>query len=732
MTMPLDERLRRIEARLDALETREAGSGLPLPGVPRLPPVAPETSRPVPPPLPRRPAAPSPKPRRPVDWERFFGLAVLGRVGVAAVLLAATYFAKLAYDALEDVVKVGAIYGLSGAFLATGWFFRDRVARRYVALLWGGAAAAAYLAGLAAHLRYGLVSVPGGLAMLFAASVLGQALARRLREPALATIALAGAFAAPLLVAFPLAERGFPLDPTFLLVYVLTLHFWSAWMERAWGWPTARVVGVLGTATVVGVWLFQAGAVDASTYLHLHAYLLGLALPELLAAATGRALPRWRQVALPGGLALAECALVLTAGGLLHLFALPAFTALAGAGWLAVALALSTTRARDDASPLVRGFGRLGGVMLALGLLHLSDAVMGGGTNAEAAWTVAGLTGLSFFLLLLRRRLGVGDLGAAFAAPFAAIVALRQPPVRSALELAPVALAASVALVVWGRGKASRGVAFWVGTGLLFLAFLRAQTWHEGLTALAFVAAALWVVAATTWGRRRGQADLERQDLPALSLLALLWVPFAFSGPLRDAVPALANAGTGAALVLAGATAWGALARCGPTPRLERIQGAWLWVLTVLLVLLAGHRETTAAVEGLASPVRGAWHVVYFAVAGVLLGGVGRVLDVRAALLGGLALVLGAVVTAAFDFTAPPLGGWALVELLAPTGALLLVARLGRRDDPLVFPAALGGLLVAALTWGLYVLEQRLPAGQVLLNVRFLGGLLVLGAFFAL
>ena len=141
MDRVLATRLTRMERRLAAMElaldqahiarpTPRSRPEAPTPPV-QFPPPEPASASILPPPLPpsavphaartRESKPPTPRPRStpsprpeprthtpasPPDWERFFGLAVLGRICVAAVLLAAGYFAQLAYKGLPPFGKV--------------------------------------------------------------------------------------------------------------------------------------------------------------------------------------------------------------------------------------------------------------------------------------------------------------------------------------------------------------------------------------------------------------------------------------------------------------------------------------------------------------------------------------------------------------------------------------------------------------------------------------------------
>ena len=748
MAETVEMRLRQIEERLKALEVRTGLTKATPPPVPTPPPLP--RTRPAPPvphlePVPasarraRAPArlapptpAPTPTPRgagKPSrDWERFFGMAVLGRVGVAAVLLAASYFAKLAYDTMGDLAKVASLYGLSAAFVALGFVLRPRVARRYTALLWGGGTAVAYLAGVAAQLRYGLVGPTGGLLLLVGASALGQALGRRLRNTTLAVVALGGAFAAPLLIAFPLSDRQFPLDPTALLVYVLGVYAWSAWTEQVWGWSRARLVGVLGTLAVVAVWIVEAGRLDATTYLHLNLYVLGLVGPELVAAWRRQALDGERIFAVLVGLGVSQGCLLLGAGALVQVLPALRWTfVLVGGAWMAIAIALALRGSRTENAALAPGLAGIGGILLVLGIVHLSPAILGSGTTAQLLWTVAALTAATGGLFLLRRLVGTADPAASLALGLAAFVALAGAPVGVTLGAAAIALLACVQGVVWGRETVTRGLAFWCGAGCLYVALLEASAWASWWQAVAIVGVALWSAAALAWDRRTGPTSLHTQGVLALWLAGISWGLLAFASGLAATDTPLGNPVTGAAVVLAAAATWSLLRFRRPEAmRVDWIRPA-LGTLALAVLLLAGQRETAEATKGLDPAIRAALFVLYLAASGVAVALLGERRRIRPLVLTGMALALTAAVRALATWDAPALGAWAMLELLAPLGAVLGVVHLARRGDRWIDALAAVGVPLVALGWGIYSLNGRLPHAWLLLNVRFVTGLALLG-----
>ena len=748
MSDALQQRLERVEARLRVVENALDREGIarfgptlpvaPPPAsalgweTPRPAPVAPPPPLPVPlPPAPlpqaaRAILAPAPErathaPAPPVDWERFFGLAVLGRVGVGAVLLAAGYFAQLAYREMSDLGRVISIYGLAAAFVGVGQLVRARVAPRYVALLWGGGAAAAYLAGAVARLRYELVGDAMGLVLLIGASTLGTVLARKLRHVSLASIALAGAFAAPMLTASTLEHASF------VLVYLLALHGWSAWVEHRWSWTSARAVGVAGTLLVGGVWLSRHGALDTATYLHVHLYLFGLMAPELLRVFRSERVSPERQLALPLALAAAEGVLLLsttnfhTTTGVV----LPWTAVLAGAAWCGLALVLAPRALTSQGSVLVRGLARVGGVLLALGAFTLSRAVTPEFPLHPITVAVLATTGAAVLLLALRRRLGVGELAASVAVSLATAVLITHPDATRVFRLLPVVLAAAAWLVWTSRFALARGVGAWAGLAAVFFGLAHGVQWaHDpDWMSAAIAGGALWAAGVLELARARRETPLAWSGFAALALMAAIWTMLAFFGRIAPVGVPLVGLATLAGLAVAWVAALSAWRRLRtPFPRDGRLQGL-LWALGGALVLIAGHREVVAAVAGLTRAARDGWHTLYLVAAA---GAVGWIARGRPALVGRSALLLLGLALAKVlgDQVGPPDTPWAAAQLLSVLGMALALAWVADRRDRDQVQLALIGFAIAAALWVLYVGRGRLPVEPALVNLRLLVGIL--------
>ncbi|MGA1525643.1 MAG: DUF2339 domain-containing protein, partial [Planctomycetota bacterium] len=259
----------------------EPEAAAPHPASPR--PAAPEARKPsdISAPL-RRGTARSAR-----DVESFVGLAILGRVGIGAVVLAAVYFGQMGWTRFGPVGRVASIYALGVVVIAAGFALRARVARSYVAYLFGGGTALTYVAGVFAHLRYDMLGDAGALAALLGSAALGQGLALWIGLEAMATLALGSAFAAPFLV------QSTAESPVGLFLLALVLHTWSAFVELKFGWHRARAVGVIGAIACGLAWYGSHTPVpNVPSILHVEALIVGVVLPDFLAA--------WRRVSVAG------------------------------------------------------------------------------------------------------------------------------------------------------------------------------------------------------------------------------------------------------------------------------------------------------------------------------------------------------------------------------------------------------------------------------------------------
>lgn len=692
----------------------------PLPAPPPLPPAPPEFLPDEPTPAPRTTPGPERRPRvvavakRKGDLERVVGVAVVGRVGIASLLLAAAYFGKLAWDAVSPEARVAGIYGLAAALVGVGAWLRPRVAPKFTALLWGGGVAAAYLAGVVAKLRYDLVGPLPAVAMLAAACALGQFLARVARLPILAQVALAGAYAAPVLVGSHEDAR------TALLVYLLALHAWAVVTERRFGWTGARATALVATGIVGGLWLDAHGDRDVSTYLHVHAYGLGLLFPEILDGLAGRRLSEMRV-----GL-LTVVAVAAEAGALVGSFgrdALCAFGVLAGISW--IGLGAAWRRASGDAAfPGVRAVVRLGGCLLALGVIPLFQPFLDQ-PDLDAA-ILTSLSAVAVGLVLARPWLSAGDGPAALAGTIALLV---LPGQDARHVLTAVSLLGPAALVVLGKPAALRQIGLVLAVATCFVG-LDARG-DAGALLRGFGAASAVLAATAVLARRRADAWLLTVVDAVGVCIAGFWAWHAFAGRFEIVGTPLANEGTIAAVLLALAVAvrrpWTAPSEESPVWDVRAIAG----FAAVGVLALAGWREVHSATGGIpGEDARIALRALYVAVASAALLVASRQRAVAAlavpAILGlGLAAVLslsGLGFVRDTAWTAIGVGGVALVATGAAIGA--------SGSTP---ASRAGGMVVVACllaTWAVVGWAGLLPAPFAFGNARFALGIGLLAALF--
>jgi hypothetical protein len=333
-----------------------AGAPWPTPPAPRPRPLA--TSR-----LSRR-AADGADPDARGDFESWLGGVLLARVGIGAVVLAAAYFAQLAYRHVPDVGKVASLYALAGALLGVGHLLRTRGSQRFVSLLQGGAVAVAYVAGLAASLRYRLVDPWVGLLLLSAAAALGTWLARRLKVEALAGVSVLGAIAAPFLLKLTREPH------LMVLAFAAVVSTWAAWTHARWGWIGTRRCALFGALVLGWIWFVQAPLpLSAQRLQFLHLYTLVLLAPELLAAWRRRG-PEisLRAIGLVAiGVLLTTLAIAEASWSQRLSHELAGRTLLSGALSLGLALALGVTNRKRAGAAFARGLASLGGIALVVG-----------------------------------------------------------------------------------------------------------------------------------------------------------------------------------------------------------------------------------------------------------------------------------------------------------------------------------------------------------------------------
>ena len=213
--MSTDDRLERLERRVEVLETLlraagQQGGGAARQEAPASPsdaeaPAAIEPAASTPPPIeppplappPRRPAAPRP---RSID-ERWIGQRAFLAVGVVALLMATGYLLKLSFDRgwISPVMRCAGGAMLGVVVGAIGWRLHERY-RTYGAALIGAGCGIIYLSVWAACRLYEVIPPTTGIVGLAMVSVALATIAYAINIEALGTTAALGAFMAPVLL----------------------------------------------------------------------------------------------------------------------------------------------------------------------------------------------------------------------------------------------------------------------------------------------------------------------------------------------------------------------------------------------------------------------------------------------------------------------------------------------------------------------------------------------------
>ncbi len=261
--MSADDRMERLEQRVQVLETllrqvvAESRGTSPHPALvptpnasPAPPPPPPPALGPVVPPPPRRPAAPR-RESMPALTEQWIGQRALLAIGVFALLMALGYLLKLSFERgwIPPVARCvgGALAGV--AVGAVGWRLHSRY-RTYGAALIGCGAGMIYLSVWAACRLYEVIPSTTGIVGLALVSVALAMLALAINVEALGTTAALGAFLAPVLLG---SDRA---NANLLLLYLAS-------MAAGLGLVAARQRWRL-TAFVVAASYFGVGAAGAA------------------------------------------------------------------------------------------------------------------------------------------------------------------------------------------------------------------------------------------------------------------------------------------------------------------------------------------------------------------------------------------------------------------------------------------------------------------------------------
>ncbi len=172
------------------------------------------------------------KKREPINWEKYIGENLFGKIGILVLVIGIGFFVKYAIDKNYINETVRTVMGfVSGAvLLIIAWKLKNRY-RTYSSLLTGGAFAIFYVTVAMAYHYYGLFSQPVAFIILVAVTILMAILAVLYDHRELAIIAIGGGFIAPFLV----SNGSGNYLVLFTYVMILDLGMFILSMYKKWG-----------------------------------------------------------------------------------------------------------------------------------------------------------------------------------------------------------------------------------------------------------------------------------------------------------------------------------------------------------------------------------------------------------------------------------------------------------------------------------------------------------------
>lgn len=170
--------------------------------------------------------------QKPVNYEKYIGENLFGKIGILILVLGMGLFVKYAIDKewINETLRTILGFGVGGALLFVAWRLKDPY-RTFSSLLAGGAFAIFYVTVAIAYHYYGLFSQTAAFILLVLFMGLMSSLSILYNRRELAVIALVGGFIAPFLVG---SGDGSYLV-LFTYVMILDLGMFGLSIYKKWG-----------------------------------------------------------------------------------------------------------------------------------------------------------------------------------------------------------------------------------------------------------------------------------------------------------------------------------------------------------------------------------------------------------------------------------------------------------------------------------------------------------------
>lgn len=172
------------------------------------------------------------KERKPVNFEKYIGENLFGKIGILVLVIGIGFFVKYAVDRnyINETVRTIMGFASGAVLLFIAWRLKDRY-RTYSSLLAGGAFAIFYVTVAMAYHYYGLFNQPVAFVILVAVTIMMSVLAVMYDRRELAIIAIGGGFIAPFLVSNGTGNYLV----LFTYVMILDLGMFLLSMHKKWG-----------------------------------------------------------------------------------------------------------------------------------------------------------------------------------------------------------------------------------------------------------------------------------------------------------------------------------------------------------------------------------------------------------------------------------------------------------------------------------------------------------------
>lgn len=196
-----------------------------------------------------------------IEWENIFGGNWMVKIGVAALVLGAGFFLKLAFenDWIGETGRV--ILGILGGFalIGAGEYWQKKYSK-YAQILTGGGIAILYLTFYAAHAFYDVIKEPY-VAFVFMGFVtlISGALALRYNKPTIALIGILGGFFTPFMFAEKVGEMT-------LMTYTLLLDAGILLISSVRNWRPLTIAGLVGSGLLFTFWYSRLDRPDEKVF----------------------------------------------------------------------------------------------------------------------------------------------------------------------------------------------------------------------------------------------------------------------------------------------------------------------------------------------------------------------------------------------------------------------------------------------------------------------------------